>query len=415
MTYTPTPQNTTTNTILNSTVIVAALGYFVDIYDLILFSIIRLKSLKDIGITNEQALTNIGLNLLNWQMVGMLVGGLLWGIIGDRKGRLSVLYGSIIMYSVANILNGMVHNVTEYQILRFIAGVGLAGELGAGITLVSEAMSKEKRGYGTTVVATVGILGAVFAWVINQIVDWRTAYYIGGVLGLSLLLLRISVRESGMFAQIKQESVKKGNFFMLFQNRERFVKYLNCILVGLPTWFVVGILVTLSPEFGKALGVQGSVNAGQAVMWCYVGLAIGDLISGVVSQTLKSRKKAMLIFHILSVVSVLFYLFSATNTILSVFYFKIFLLGLGVGYWAMFVTMASEQFGTNIRATVTTTVPNFARGALVPITFVFQSLKTSFGIVQGALFVGIACSAIALISLYLTRETFGKNLDYTEE
>lgn len=399
-------------TIIISTVIVAALGYFVDIYDLLLFSIVRVQSLKDIGVADDQLLA-IGLSLLNWQMIGMLMGGIAWGVMGDKRGRLSVLFGSIILYSLANIANGFVETVEQYRWLRLVAGIGLAGELGAGITLVSEVMSKEKRGIGTTIVATIGILGAVVAYFVATHWNWRTAYFVGGGLGLALLILRISVYESGMFKNIKQAEVSRGNFFMLFANRELFFKYTKCILIGLPTWYVVGILVTAAREFSQAYGMAEVADPGRAVMWCYTGLTLGDLSSGLLSQLLKSRKKAMFIFLTLSAITIAFYLSSGAIT-LSQFYTKAFLLGYGVGYWAIFVTIASEQFGTNIRATVTTTVPNFARGSLVPISMSFAYLQQYTTLVGSAVAVGAVCMLIAFVALSYMKETFHKDLDYLE-
>ncbi|MCF8248074.1 MAG: MFS transporter [Saprospiraceae bacterium] len=408
-------KNEKSNLVIWSTIIVAALGYFVDIYDLLLFSIIRVESLKAIGITDSSDLQNMGLSLLNWQMLGMLIGGLGWGILGDKKGRLSVLFGSIILYSIANIANGFVETIEQYKVLRFIAGIGLAGELGAGITLVSEIMSKEKRGYGTTIVASVGILGAVAAYFVSQVWDWRTAYFVGGGLGLALLVLRISVFESGMFNSIKDKMVERGNFLQLFQNKERFFRYMQCILVGLPTWFVVGILITFAPEFSKAFGMTEAVaTGGAAIMYCYTGLTLGDLTSGIMSQLMKSRKKALLFFHLFSAATIVWYLTSGDIS-QNLFYLKIFLIGFGVGYWAIFVTIAAENFGTNLRATVTTTVPNFARGALVLIVPFFKAMKVEFGQIGGAYAVGATCVIIALTVLYFLPETYGKDLDYVEE
>lgn len=394
-------------------VIVASLGYFVDIYDLLLFSIVRVNSLKGIGITNEQEILDHGLHLLNMQMLGMLLGGILWGILGDKKGRLSVLFGSIFLYSVANLLNGFVQNVEQYALLRLIAGVGLAGELGAGITLVSEIMSKESRGYGTTIIATIGILGAVVGAFVGKIFDWRTAYFIGGIMGLLLLLLRVGLLESKMFSTLKESAVKKGNFFQLFQKREIFFRYLNCILIGLPIWFVVGILITFSPEFGKEFGMEEIPLAGEAVKYCYIGLSIGDLTSGLISQKIKSRKRAVALFIVLTGISIVSY-FTFADLSLETFYLICLILGFSIGYWAVFVTISAENFGTNIRATVTTSVPNFIRGSVVPMTLVFQELKTVYSISISAMIIGFSTILIALISLSALKETYGKDLNYTE-
>ena len=405
------------NSVFNIIVIVAALGYLVDIYDLILFSIVRVQSLKDIGITDPTQIADTGLLLLNWQMAGMLLGGVLWGISGDKFGRISVLFGSILLYSMANIANGFVQTVEQYEWLRFIAGIGLAGELGAGITLVSEVMTKESRGYGTTLVATVGMVGAVMAYFVAKTFDWRTAYFVGGGLGLLLLVLRVSAFESGMYKNLSKAKVKRGNLLHLFNNKRRAFRYINCILIGLPTWFVVGILVTLTPEFAKnGFGMANPPKTGaEAVLYCYIGLTVGDLVTGVLSQVWKSRRKVMFLFHGISMLTVLFYLYSGSNISLNMLYFKCFLLGFGVGFWAVFVTMASESFGTNLRATTTTTVPNMARGFLVPITALFLLARNNFGYINGALIVGLTSTVIAVLAVYFLDETYGKNLDYVEE
>ena len=347
------------------------------------------------------------------QMGGMLIGGIIWGILGDKKGRISVLFGSIFLYSMANIANGFAVDVTQYAVLRFIAGVGLAGELGAGITLVSEVMTKETRGYGTMVVATIGILGAVVAALVGDFFEWRTAYFIGGGLGVVLLIMRIGVYESGMYNSIKESNVLKGGFHKLFMNKTNFLKYLYSISIGIPIWFIVGVLITFSPEFAKAFGLKETISTGKAVMFCYVGLAAGDLLSGALSQFFKSRKKIIGLFIILEAVFIIVYLFfNRMDT--TFFYSMCLLLGISGGYWAVFVTNAAEQFGVNIRATVTTTVPNFVRGAVVPATLMFQYLTPMTGIVYSALIVGMAAIVVAFFSATRLEETFGKDLNYVE-
>jgi putative MFS transporter len=393
-------------------IIVAALGYFVDIYDLLLFLIIKNKSLTDIGIRPAD-LANTGLTLMNWQMAGLLAGGILWGVLGDKKGRLSVLFGSIILYSLANIANGFVHQFETYAALRFMAGVGLAGELGAGITLVSESMSKEKRGYGTMVVAGVGIMGAVAAYFVGDLFSWRISFFVGGGLGMLLLLLRIGVFESGMFSKIKGHEIQKGDIMMLFNNGARFKKYLSSILIAVPVWFVVGILVALAPEFGKALGIKETLDTGKGVMFTYIGISLGDFLSGALSQIFKSRKKIVFLFLSMTYAGILFFLFSRGLTA-NAFYTLCVFLGIATGYWVVFVTMASEQFGTNLRSTVTTTAPNFVRGSLILVTLLFTFLKPHFGIINAALSVGTLAITIAFISLFQLDETYGKDLDYIE-
>ena len=398
--------------ILNVNVIVSALGYFVDIYDLLLFGIVRVASLKSLGVPEEELL-NKGVFLINSQMAGLLTGGVLWGIFGDKKGRLSVLFGSIALYSLANIANAFVTNVEMYGLLRFIAGVGLAGELGAAITLVSETMSKEQRGWGTTVIASVGILGAVVAALIGDHFEWRTAYIIGGVMGLALLVLRVSMYESGMFEDAVKKDCRKGDFTMLFRPWARFAKYIRCIAIGIPVWFVVGILITFSPELAKAIGVLFPISAGKSIMYCYIGLSVGDLASGWLSQLLRSRRKAVGIFLALTTFFIGVYLTSHELSVFE-FYSLCVALGFSTGYWAVFVTIAAEQFGTNMRATVTTSVPNFVRGAVVPLTLGFQALKVSYDLRVSAFIVGGVAMAIAFAALWFMAETFGKDLDYLE-
>ncbi|MBF9235957.1 MFS transporter [Hymenobacter sp. BT683] len=403
-------------TVFSAAVIVAALGYFVDIYDLILFSIVRVQSLKDLGIIDKAEVTNQGLFLINMQMGGMLVGGILWGILGDKRGRLSVLFGSILLYSLANLANGFVTSVEQYAWLRLIAGIGLAGELGAGITLVSESLPKEKRGYGTMVVATVGVSGAMLAYWVGEQLGWRNAYFVGGGLGLALLLLRVSVFESGMFQQVQaQTEVARGNFLSLFTNGARFGKYLRILLIGVPLWFVVGILVTLAPEFGRELGLTGEVTAGLAVFWCYFGLVFGDFISGALSQLWHSRNKALLVFLAFCAVLVAVYLFAIKGASPTVFYAVCFVLGMSVGFWALFVTVAAEQFGTNLRATVATTAPNFARGSVVLLVPAFKYLSSQFGFVPGAAILGGVSLLMAFWAVSTLPESYGKELDYVEE
>ncbi len=404
--------NSSSNKNIVVLIVVAALGYFVDIYDLLLFLIIKNKSLTSLGVAPGE-LADTGLLLMNWQMAGLLIGGVLWGVLGDKKGRLSVLFGSIILYSLANIANGFVQTIPVYAALRFIAGVGLAGELGAGITLVSESMSKENRGYGTMIVATVGILGAVAAYFVGDFFDWRISFFVGGGLGMLLLLLRIGVFESGMFNKLKSRPVKKGDITMLFNNYGRFKKYLFSILIAVPVWFVVGILIGLAPDFGKALGITGTLDTGRGVMFTYIGISLGDLISGSLSQIFKSRKKIVYLFLTLTYAGILFLLFSNGLTV-QAFYLLCLYLGVATGYWVVFVTMASEQFGTNLRSTVTTTAPNFVRGSLILVTFVFSYLKIYLGIVNAALVVGSLTIFIAYLALYNLEETYAKDLDYVE-
>jgi MFS family permease len=395
------------------TVLVAALGYFVDIYDLILFLIVRLTSLRGIGVPEEQLLDR-GVLLLNAQMIGMLAGGILWGVLADKRGRVSVLFGSIALYSVANIVNGFVVTVPQYAVLRFVAGIGLAGELGAGVTLVSEVMSRERRGWGTTIVAGVGLCGAIVAALVGGAFHWQVAYFVGGGLGLALLALRVGLFESGIFSGTQNSQARRGDFFLLFATASRARKYLAVILVGLPIWYAVGILVAFCPELARALGLSAKPDPGRAVMIFYMGAALGDFASGGLSQLLKSRKKVLGLFIVLTACAVAVY-FSVAGTSLTALYAACALLGVTTGYWAVFVTVASEHFGTNLRATVTTTAPNFVRGAIVPMTALFQSLKGSIGVTISAMIVGALCLLVGIVALFFLEETYGRPLEYVEE
>lgn len=393
-------------------IIVATLGYFVDVYDLILFSIVRVASLKELGVPDADLL-RVGVQLLNSQMFGMLVGGVLWGIWGDKRGRLSVLFGSILMYSVANIANGLVGSVTAYAWLRFIAGVGLAGELGAGITLVSEIMPKEKRGYATTIVATIGVLGALAAVLVGDVFAWRTAFFIGGGMGVTLLVLRVSVHESGLFKSLGVENVSRGSIVMLFNSWERFTRYIKAILTGLPIWCVLGVLVTFSPELARAMGIAEPVSAGNAVFYAYVGLVAGDLASGLLSQLFQTRRRVLAGFVILTGLCSVVYLLLPYSTP-RMLYMMCVPLGFAAGYWAVFVSSAAEQFGTNLRSTVATSVPNFVRGAVVPLTFSFEFFTSRVGILNSGIIISVLSASVALFAVLRSQETFHRDLNFVE-
>jgi MFS transporter, putative metabolite:H+ symporter len=401
---------------LSLPVFVAALGYFVDVYDLLLFTIVRQTSVMSIGSTAETIIVDSA-HIINWQMSGLLIGGILWGVLGDKKGRLKVLFGSILLYSVANILTSFVQNVDQYAYCRFIGGIGLAGELGAGITLVSEMLPKHKRGIGTSMVAGIGLFGAVFAYFTFKYTnDWRLCYQIGGVLGFFLLILRVKVAESFMFESVKLSKLDKGNFFMFFQNKKRFVKYITAILIGLPTWFVIGVLINYSNKFASSLYGINLIDSGRSIMLAYIGIASGDLLIGYVSQYFKSRKKALMLFYILSIIGMILF-FSPFNNNDSRMYLICAFLGFSTGYWAIFNQMAAEQFGTNLRATAATTIPNMVRGALPLINFLFLDIlqkKLGWDIVQSGMFTGAIVMVITLVAYFFTEETYHKDLDYME-
>ena len=399
--------------VFNIAVIVAALGYFVDIYDLLLFNIVRVPSLSSLGLTEEQV-NKGGEFIISIQMTGLLIGGIIWGIMGDKKGRLSVLFGSIILYSAANILNGFVHTVDQYALVRFFAGVGLAGELGAGITLVAELVQKEKRGISTSLVAGIGLTGAIVAYFISREFDWRICYFIGGGLGLCLLVLRVSVFESGMFNQVKELKIARGNFAMFFNNRKRFKKYLFSIFIGLPTWYVIGILIAFSNKFGRELGITEKINPGKATMYAYVFISVADVLIGFVSQWLKSRKKALYIFYAITILMLVLY-FTQGNSGSATMYLIIAGLGFGTGFWAIFVTMAAEQFGTNLRAMAATTAPNMVRGSLPLCILLFNFLQHHFSYLTSGWITGVVVMTLSVIAVAFSEETFGKDLNYVEE
>lgn len=406
------------SSVFSLAVIVAALGYFVDIYDLLLFTIVREPSIRALGVADTGMLA-ASTKIINWQMIGLLIGGIVWGIMGDKRGRLSVLFGSILLYSVANFLTGFVETVDQYATARFVAGIGLAGELGAGITLVSELMPKNKRGIGTSLVAGIGLFGAVFAYFTFQYTDqdWRLCYKIGGGLGVVLLILRISVAESGMFKQLKTTNIVRGNLLMFFTNGKRFKKYILAILIGLPTWFVIGVLVNFSNRFAGQIYGENAIDSGRSIMFAYTGIAIGDIVIGLISQWFRSRKKALYLFYGLTVLCCVFF-FSELNTNDNTMYLACGLLGFSTGFWAIFVTMGAEQFGTNLRATAATTIPNMVRGALVGINLLFKDLFQDgwhWSLIKAGIVTGVIIMIITLVAAWFTEETFHKDLNYVEE
>jgi MFS family permease len=402
--------------VLSLPVIVGALGFFVDVYDLLLFAIIRKPSLESLHLSPEEVLSK-GELIISVQMIGLLVGGIIWGIMGDKKGRLSVLFGSIILYSLANIANGMVQTVPQYTLMRFIAGVGLAGELGASITLVSEILPKEKRGIGASVIASVGVFGAVSAFFVYHFFqDWRLCYYIGGIMGFLLLFLRANVMESGLYGAVKKTNAVRGNFLMLFNNRDRFLRYVKGVVIGLPVWYVIGILITFSDKFGREFGIAG-IDPGKAIMYQYIAIGIGDMSAGLLSNYLKSRKKALYIFiSILSVFVVLYFLQSGGRGTVQSMYLLCGGLGFGAGFSVLYITMSAEQFGTNLRASTAVSIPNVVRGILPLIILLHKGLRSLTGsYVTGGWMTGVLIISLALIAVYYTRETFGRDMDYLEK
>jgi putative MFS transporter len=394
-------------------VIVASLGYCVDVFDVVLFSIYRVQSLTSMGLTPDQVLTS-GVHVLNMQLAGMLIGGLIWGVLGDKIGRIQVLFGSILLYSVANIVNSFVHTVEMYSYCRFIAGIGLAGEAGAAVTLVSELMSKTRRGIGTAIVAAAGTSGALFASLAAEFLDWRTAFFVGGIMGLILLVMRISVCESSMFGALKNEKgITKGDIALLFSSRDRFTKYLSTTIAGIPLFFSYYTVIVYSPEVGKALGIDGSLSVARATMVTCIAMTTGDLISGFMSQRFKNRKIVLGSFIALAGISTAI-LLNLQGASAMMYYITCAMVGLGLGYWAIFLTTGAEQFGTNIRATVASTVPNIVRASPIIMSSIVLMMKDSIGYIASLQLVGTACFILSFLAIGRMKETYGVDLNYVE-
>ena len=398
--------------IFSLALLVATLGYFVDVYDLVLFIVLKNPSLADLGVPPEQRL-EVGVALLDTQMIGMLVGGVVWGVLGDKLGRTKALFGSILLYSVANILNGFVHSIPSYHFYRALAGFGLAGELGAGVTLVAEILPTALRGYGTTIIASIGVLGAVVAGLTGEFLDWRHSYIVGGALGLALLLVRVSVAESRMFEETHAMDVKRGSLRLLLASKDRLFRYTLCILLGVPTWYVIGILVANVQPLATALQATEAPKQTYCLVWAYLGIMLGDVVGGLVSQRMQSRKKPMYAFLLLGLAATIFFL-SVQGLSLTGLYLCYLVLGFAAGYWILMLTTAAEQFGTNIRSTVTVTIPNFIRASVVPMNMAFLWFEDRHGIIWSAMVVGVVTSVVSLISLILLKETFHRDLDFVE-
>ena len=399
-------------------VIVGALGFFVDIYDLLLFNIVRKSSFTDLGVP-ASAMKNIGENTISLQMLGLAIGGIIWGILGDKKGRKSVLFGSILLYSLATIANGFVTNVDQYTWLRFIAGLGLAGELGASITLTSELLPKEKRGIAASVIATAGVMGSITAYFVHVLSgeNWRLCYFIGGGMGIALLFLRVSVLESRMYDNMKQATVKLGNYWMLLNNKDRFLRYLRGIFIGLPVWYIIGVLITFADEFANRFEITG-FSQPKALMLQYVALGIGDMSAGFISNYIKSRKKTLLFYYGITAIFIL--LFFALKGGGSAFNMYLICMGLGFGSGisVLYIMMSAEQFGTNLRATAAISIPNLVRGCLPLILLLFQFLRSKKmfdDYITGAWITGIIIMVIGFVSALYIKESFGKDLDFTEK
>jgi putative MFS transporter len=394
---------------------IAAFGYFVDLFDLVLYGAVRVDSLQSLGYQGKE-LFEVGANLLNIQMAGMLVGGIFWGILGDRRGRKEALFGSIFIYSLATFLNAYVHDFAGYATLRFLAGIGLAGELGSAITLVSETLPQASRGLGSAFVAAVGFFGAAMASYTSQHMSWQNAYRFGGALGVLLLLSRVSVKESILFLKThaNNPNASFGSLGYLFSSGRRVKLMLLAFLAGVPIWYVAGILSYFAPEFAKELKTTGIVTAGTTIMMGYLGSIMGDIACGFLSQKLKSRKKAVLIFMILGgLIAIIHPLFMVGGSALS-FYWVRFGIGFGNGFFAILIAWIAEMFGTNLRATLTSTLANLIRASVIPITFAFLHFNPTYGLLKTSAALGCFVFVLGIISVLNMPETFSRDLHYLE-
>lgn len=399
-----------TTRVLNATVIVTALGYFIDLFDYYVFLVTRQKVLTDFGFSGSQ-LMETGLYMVNLQFAGLLVGGVIFGVLGDKIGRKQSLLGSILLYSIATLASGMTHNIDVFAALRFIAGIGIAGEVGVGVTMVSETMDKNRRGLGVTAFIGVGLLGVVAAALMSELLHWRTCYIIGGLAGLLLLVTRIWVMEPQMFTDLNK-SVKRGSFRVLFASPDGVRRYVLCILLAVPVFFGVSIIATLSPELSIALGASPPASVSTTMIIAYTMMVIGEIVIGLLSQRLKSRKKVIALFLVLMAIT-LGVGFHNGALDATGYYILAGVVGFFMGYWVNFIALSAEQFGTNVRSLAANTIPNFTRGTTIAINMAFLALKDD-GVVYAASIVGFTVIVIALLALWKLPETFGKDLDYTE-
>jgi MFS family permease len=391
---------------------VAALGYFVDLYDMLIFSSERVEALGSIGVA-KQKMGEVGLMLQNYQMLGLVIGGFLFGILADKFGRLRVLFASILLYSVANIGNAFVTNVPAFAVARLIAGIGLAGELGVALSWISESLKPQQRTIATTIVSAFGLLGGVVAAIMATHFHWQTSYMIGGIMGLVLLAFRVSLNESKLFEQTRQSSAKKGNLFQLLSNKKQLKKFVLCVLSGAPAFVLLSIYVTLAPEFGAAFGITEQISVAHGIMVFLIVFAMSDVACGLLSKIMRKRKTPLLIFACLQILSIGYYLLVPPQTV-EAFYFRCMLLGFSAGYWGILITNSLEQFGTNIRATVATSTPSLIRGMTIPASIFFTVVSKQTSLVTAGAIVGFSLVAISIVSILLLDDKFENDLNFME-
>lgn len=392
------------------TVLVVALGYYVDAYDLLVMSAVRKPSLLSLGVPESETL-NIGLSLLNYQLVGLMIGGVMWGVIADKYGRKKALFGSILIYSFANIANGYINSVNMYYWLRIIAGFGLAGELGVGISLITENVAKERRTISTAIVSFFGMLGASTGGWFGSIFEWQNCFLIGGFAGLLLLLLRLKVEESVMFNEIKDKNVSKGNIWMIIKNPKTLLTYFFCTLAGAASILFIGVFIQSTPELGKLFNLN--ITAGIALIWYYLGASVSEIIAGLLSKLLKERKAPIYIFYAISLLAITNFCVNVPNSPYF-FYLNCLFLGFGLGWWSQLITLSAELFGINVRATAATSIPTFARAWNIPFSNIFKQNIPNLGIVNSAFGIGVIVVSLAIISITMVKETFENDANFIE-
>jgi MFS transporter, putative metabolite:H+ symporter len=391
---------------------VAALGYFVDVYDLLIFGAERVESLQAVGVPKED-MKDVGILILNFQMAGLILGGFLFGILADKLGRLKVLFASILLYSVANIANAFVTTVPAFAGARFFAGIGLAGELGVALSWISESLERRQRTIATMIVSAIGLFGGIAAALVGSVCHWKTSYIIGGVMGLILLVLRISVKESKIFIKNQFKDIKRGDLIELFGSRKQLYKYLLCVFAGAPAVVFINLYITLTPEFALAFGITEPVSVSTAIMVYLMVFAVSDILCGFLSKLMQKRKGPLLIYACMQIFATAYFLLAPPDTAMG-YYYRCAFLGFSIGYWGILITNSVEQFGTNIRATVATSTPNLIRGLTIPASLIFTNLIPAYGLVRSGAIVGFSLIVISIISILLLKDKFENNLNFTE-
>lgn len=393
-------------------IILAAAGYFVDIYDLLIFSSERVESLEEIGVP-VQNMKSVALMLQNYQMAGLIAGGFIFGMLADKLGRVRVLFASILLYSFANLGNAFVTTVPVFAAFRFIAGLGLAGELGIALSWISESLQRNQRTIATMIVSAIGLCGGITAAIVSSLLHWQTSYIIGGLMGLLLLGFRITVQESELYKKTKHESLQKGNLIQLFSNKSQMARFTLCVLSGAPSFIFMSIYVTLAPEFATAFNITGKISVSHAIMVYLIAFTVSDILCGLLSRMLQQRKAALLIYVMIQTLAVGFFFLVPPITSTDL-YMRCVFLGFSVGYWGILITNSLEQFGTNIRATVATSTSNLIRGITIPATIVFSLVASSLGIIASGMIIGFSLIAISVISILLLEDKFENDLNFAE-